>query len=94
MTCKECIHYGVCEKRERLMLMVNSLYELTYQNNIECSCGFFKNKSDFAEVVRCQNCYYCKESDKMYGFVCTKRNCETYFNEFCSNALRRGNDDL
>ena len=42
MTCKDCLHYDVCE-------------ELEQKNGIPktfaCQCAFFKDKSDYAEVV-------------------------------------------
>ncbi len=38
MTCKDCVHYEVCETHERV-------------NRIKANlCGLFKNKADYAEV--------------------------------------------
>jgi hypothetical protein len=37
MTCKDCVHYGVCELLEKSI--ISSKY-----------CDFFKNKADFVEV--------------------------------------------
>ena len=38
MTCKDCVHYVVCETHERV-------------NGIKANlCGLFKNKADFVEV--------------------------------------------
>lgn len=48
MTCKDCIHYEVCN------------YHITEETPLtvdECSHGF-KNKADFVEVVRCKKCKY------------------------------------
>lgn len=48
MTCKDCIHYEVCN------------YHITEETPLtvdECSLGF-KNKADFVEVVRCKDCAY------------------------------------
>ena len=52
MTCKDCVHYEVCDDIERLMLTVNENLELIYQNGVENSCLYFKNKADFVEVVK------------------------------------------
>ena len=43
MTYKDCLYYPVCH---------------FYTNDCVNKCGHFKNKSDFAEVVRCKDCKY------------------------------------
>ena len=45
MTCKDCIHYKVCQYHidEETEMSVNE-------------CDDFKNKADFVEVVRCGKC--------------------------------------
>lgn len=49
MTCKDCVHYEVCE-------------DVRYGDIADCPInrcgGFFKNKADFVEVVRCEDCKY------------------------------------
>lgn len=49
MTCKDCVHYEVCE-------------DLRYGDISNCNVkdcgGFFKNKADFVKVVRCRECIY------------------------------------
>ena len=51
MTCKDCVHYQVCE-------------DVRYGDIADCPInrcgGFFKNKADFVEVVRCEECKYRK----------------------------------
>ncbi len=42
MTCKDCIHFGACKEHERLMLTIDNLYELMYQEGVENSCEHFK----------------------------------------------------
>lgn len=49
MTCRDCLIHDICEEKEKLMLTANNLYELMYQNGVECSCEAFKNKADFKE---------------------------------------------
>ena len=42
MTCKDCLHYDVCEELEQK----NGIPKI-----FTCQCAFFQNKSDYAEVV-------------------------------------------
>ena len=46
MTCKDCIHYGICT------------FNLT--GNEWSKCFHFKNKADVVEVVRCKECKHCE----------------------------------
>jgi hypothetical protein len=47
MTCKDCIHYDVCQ------------YHITEETDMTVAeCGNFKNKAEFVEVVRCKGCKY------------------------------------
>ena len=41
MTCKDCLHYEPCSR---------------YGNVAGIVCHYFKPKSDFFEIVRCENC--------------------------------------
>ena len=50
MTCRDCLIHDICEEKEKLMLTANNLYELMYQNGVECSCEAFKNKADVIEI--------------------------------------------
>lgn len=43
MTCKDCIHNGIC-----ISTQVESKHKKV--------CKSFKNKADFVEVVRCKDC--------------------------------------
>lgn len=45
MTCKDCIHYDVCQ------------YHIDEETDMTVAeCGKFKNKADYKEVVLCDNC--------------------------------------
>ena len=46
MTCKDCIHYEVCENGQWY----------------ETPCVYYKNKADFVKVVRCKDCKYCEKA--------------------------------
>jgi hypothetical protein len=64
MTCKDCIHYAVCEDRERVEKLNQNCNPPPYirdGNFSPIGCLVFKNKADFVEVVRCKDCKYFKE---------------------------------
>ena len=45
MSCKDCVHYDVCQ------------YHIDEETDMTINeCGKFKNKADFVEVVRCKDC--------------------------------------
>lgn len=45
MTCKDCIHYELCQ------------HHIDEETSLSASrCRRFKNKADFVEVVRCKDC--------------------------------------
>ena len=46
MSCYECVNINVCKAYE--------------PEDADCICNHFKNKADFAEVVRCPECIYCE----------------------------------
>lgn len=79
MTCKECIHYEVCQ------------YHITEETNMtvaECSHTFI-NKADFVEVVRCRECKHCEiVIDQFHNdwYFCkkTRNNAEVKPDDFCS----------
>ena len=52
MTCRDCLIHDICEEKEKLMLTVDNLYELIYQEAVEVSCKHFKNKADVVEVEK------------------------------------------
>lgn len=45
-TCKDCLHYEVCECEDCLIRVPE------WVNKVEAFCGCFKNKADYVEVVR------------------------------------------
>ena len=56
MTCKDCIHRCICKEHERLMLTIDNLYELMYEEGVDKFCEHFRNKADFVEAVKCKDC--------------------------------------
>ena len=56
-TCKDCLHYKVCdyyEKEKALLKLTMSYRDIT--NDLADCCKQFKNKADVVEVVRCKDC--------------------------------------
>ena len=70
MTCKDCIHYEVCENGQWY----------------ETPCVHYKNKADFVEVVRCQDCTHSKEYPMR--MICHRFGRDTTENAFCSYGER------
>lgn len=84
MTCKDCIHYEVCQ------------YHITEETDMTIDeCGKFKNKSDFVEVVRCKDCKHYHSYLTIGGFFRREcvfdEECVTLVHEmhFCSCGERR-----
>jgi hypothetical protein len=43
--CKECLHYDICDYEGNAITGNSSAYE------VECICEFYKNKSNFVELL-------------------------------------------
>ena len=77
-TCKDCLHFIVCEKACHLF----------DEQDVEKRCKHFKNKADFVEVVRCKDCKWwhneidCRNTSGLYRFVPNG-------NWFCASGERR-----
>ena len=93
-TCSKCIHFADCliDKRTRY-----------YGKDIACAnveelCKFFKDKSNFVEVVRCRDC---KHWDCYGGEDAHKGDCNElvgldscmYEDDFCSCGERRADNE-
>ena len=55
MTCKDCIHYDVCHKKEWYLELGN----ISEHEGVDKVCKFFKDKSNFIELP-------CKVGDTVY----------------------------
>ena len=80
MTCKDCVCYEI-------------LCRDTLQEDELTLCEYFKNKTDFVEVVRCKDC----RQWNGIGFAenagwCEKKDIGTLYNDFCSYGERRSKD--
>lgn len=95
MTCKDCIHHCICNEHERVMLTIDNLYELMYQEGVDMSCKHFRNKADFVEVVRCKDCQYFTEGMAvgMCKRIEDKPIIPCRFDHFCSYGERRKDAD-
>lgn len=91
MTCKDCIHYNVCN------------YHIDEETPFEVTeCNNFINKADFVEVVRCEKCKYGDVSTisktidgkEDIACYCKLKGKTTDINSFCSCGERRTENDL
>ena len=87
MTCKDCVHYDVC------VIVEHS--DTDYDHYSEYGCEDFKNKADFAEVVRCENCkfyeeveYFSYDSENPTKNVCRLLTRQMQSDDFCSYGER------
>ena len=73
MSCKDCIHYNVCQ------------YHIDEETDMTVAeCGNFKNKADFVEVVRCKDC---KHQEQCCEFIMISGRDKTL--DFCSYGERK-----
>lgn len=88
-TCKNCIHYELCEyntyKEAHYFGKDKKIY-ITIQN--DSACKFFNSKSDLVKVVHCKDCinrvqfdtnkYHCE----LTGYYCGETG-------YCSDGVRK-----
>ena len=78
MTCMDCVSFNVCYKHH------------FYGRPATLVCCEFKNKADFAEVVRCKDCKHRRESaHRSYCLPVFGLKQITDLNAFCSYGERR-----
>jgi hypothetical protein len=86
-TCKDCIHYEVCDYH---------ITEMTPMTVNECSHSF-KNKDNFVEVVRCKDCKHCElcypakaiGEEALESWYCKIKKNYMLLNDFCSYGEKR-----
>jgi hypothetical protein len=78
MTCREsCIHYNVCD------------YVSFTSTSVEKDCKDFKNKADFVEIVRCEDCKFSYEHKFFRESYCEKTNRKITQHHFCGYGKRK-----
>ena len=82
MTCKDCIHFDVCFYYGEKAIRDNT-------PNAEIGCDNFKNKADYAEVVRCGNCKFAYKNRFLGEHYCEKTNTKIKQIHFCSLGKRK-----
>ena len=53
MTCKDCVHYNLCDSNECLLVVTDIIDDSInniYLGNVQNRCGHFKNKASFVEL--------------------------------------------
>lgn len=87
--CGDCLYFGFCEK-----------YIEPEETFPEIGgCHTFKSKDAFVEVVRCKDCLWFDQKDKLADVFRQERHCyctdmNTYMPEsgFCSSGERKDNE--
>ena len=60
MTCKDCIHHGVCYSRICVHMDMESECAEVEERNIENFCKNYRFKFDGIDVVKCKDCRFSK----------------------------------
>ena len=83
--CQDCIHKNVCHA-----LIKDGLPWNDGKYPAEAFCMTFRNKADFAEIVRCKDCKYHRDLDG--GVKCERMDglLMTLPNDFCSYGKKKG----
>lgn len=91
MTCKDCIHYDVCE--------IHDDNEFPSEEIKKFDCPRFKNKANYVEVVRCKDCEYYvplgdayehKGKKAMHCWMWAKCTGDNYY---CADGMRKEKDN-
>lgn len=83
--CSDCFNFGDCLQHEG-----TKYYGLDAAcNNVEELCENFKNKADFAEVVRCKDCKFKKLMSDGTTYACLKQQAYRKPTDFCSYGERK-----
>lgn len=102
-TCKDCLHYEAC-KGTYYTAKGNEdiLYEFEGEMYAHSGCEHFKNRANYVEVVKCENCKFAcfrYNADKYpFGlFACKKQPTGRMYkkvkgNHFCSYGERKINN--
>lgn len=88
-TCKDCLHFDACES-----LLKGMGYTVDGDGyDADKRCDTFKEKSKYAEVVRCNDCDF-----RAFDDVCQEYYCNSAYgingaitdNDFCSYGEEKG----
>ncbi len=86
MTCYDCIHFDNCLDNEKTRYYGTNIA----CDNVEERCKFFKNKSNFIEIIKCKDCKHATEDIMIEGVCyCHKIQQGMFLDGFCSYGERR-----
>lgn len=86
MTCKDCIHEGLCMSRTDTTPFTKTEYRDL--DNVEKFCEDFKNKAEFVKVVFCKDCKYYSQILGCYRINKSLENRPVKPDDFCSYGER------
>lgn len=87
MTCRDCIHYYVCETKNEKVSLGTKVEELV-ADNFTC----FENKADFVKVCRCGKCKWYIDSRMQCGHPFVLFSDRLMTTQFCSYGERKENE--
>lgn len=90
MTCKDCLHFKVCEY-EGIYFEDIAIKNSSPNADVRDLCPLFENQADFVEVVRCKDCECFEPHGNGKGGICRNRKCKgiRYATDFCSYGGRK-----
>lgn len=92
MTCKDCIHFEVCDSGRHIGEYIQD--DAVYTDGVEKQCPTFKSNTqnqtaDAVEVVRCKNCRYCSNNPSLDIHRCARFMAIVSPEHFCSLGDRK-----
>ncbi|MBQ8301188.1 MAG: hypothetical protein IJX57_04410 [Clostridia bacterium] len=84
MTCKDCIHYDVCQ------FHIDEETEMTV-----AECSHFKYHYHFVDIVRCKDCKYGRYWEAKNRYSCILHyQLYMYGDHYCSHGVRKEQEDI
>ena len=72
MTCKDCLHFEVCDSGRHIGEYVED--DGAYTDGVEKECPMFKLGADVVPVVRCRDCKHCSKLEKIIPVCSHEKN--------------------
>lgn len=82
-TCKDCLHREACNG-----WLVSEELRVSILSREGCECKQFADRSEWVQVVRCENCKHCTFGDTVYDRYCEELDRNCYGMDFCSFGER------
>ena len=86
-TCEDCVGYQFCSS----YYTESEIKDVSIGGDIRNLCGWFEDKENFVEVVRCKDCKFYEKAEYDEGFktVCRLYKRQMQENDYCSYGERK-----